>query len=413
MNAIRAGGSARGSNGLRKERDEKEETGSVVSSTFSLGEPVGEEATKEEPLPVEKADSHDISGESTPTAIETPAQSDDDQRVLSLKACLFCPYVSPSLTLNVAHMTKAHGLFIPEASFLVDLPGLITYLGQKLVLGNQCLYCNKTKGGLEGIRTHMQDKGHTMLGFETEEQQVELGQFYDFRSTYSDAGEESESSDEADAGRKLKPKAPEDDEGWEAEGGEGEGWETDSDTSIDSTELGTIPVDPEYGHGREGGRRHHMQDGWHSHAHGHIYHDEYELHLPSGRSVGHRSLARYYKQNLREHPLQDKAVRRLVDTRYPHNVEYDEDDDDTDDGGVEVEEFEERALNRWERRGEARALARRGEAGMIGVSVAKRHEVAKLEKRGQIEEQRGRRRYEWGVNKVGNNQKHFRDPLLQ
>ncbi|KAI5813025.1 C2H2 type zinc-finger-domain-containing protein [Pyronema omphalodes] len=324
-----------------RQNDDKDETESVVSSTFSMGEPV----SKEEPV------------------------SELAAGVKNLAACLFCPYVSPSLALNVSHMTKAHGLFIPESKYLVDLPGLITYLGQKLVYGNQCLYCNKTKGGLEGIRTHMQDKGHTMLGFETEEQQIELGQYYDFRSTYSD-GEDSGESDEE----------WEDEEGEEGEAGdgEGEGWETDSDTSVDN--------------------------GFHSHAHSAVYHDEYELHLPSGRSVGHRSLARFYRQNLRDHPL--PPVRRAVDYRAANEV------DDDEEGGVRVND-DGTVMNRRERREEARAVARRGELGMLGATDSQKKDVAKLHKLAQADEARGRRRFERGVNRQANFQKHYRDPLLQ
>ncbi|KAI5849690.1 C2H2 type zinc-finger-domain-containing protein [Tricharina praecox] len=336
------------------------------------------EAQAAEAALAEKVEALNVSGDSTPTPSEAPGKEELLQ-ALTLEACLFCPYVSPSLTLNVSHMTKAHGLFIPEASYLVDLAGLMTYLGQKLVLGNQCLYCNKQKGGLEGIRTHMQDKGHTMLGFETEEQQIELGQFYDFRSTYSDAGEESSSSDDA---AETSDKKDNGDDEWEDEdvaGGEAEGeaWETDSDTS----------------------------DGWHSHAHSHIYHDEYELHLPSGRSVGHRSLARYYRQNLRDHPI--APTRRAVEYRRAA------DDEDDEEGGVEVGEDGERALNRRERREEARAVARRGDLGMTGATTSQKRDVAKFTKLAQAEEARGRRKFERIVNLKGNSQKHYRDPLLQ
>lgn len=43
--------------------------------------------------------------------------------------CLFCSHHSRSLTKNVAHMTKAHSFFIPDIEYLVDLRGLIKYLG--------------------------------------------------------------------------------------------------------------------------------------------------------------------------------------------------------------------------------------------------------------------------------------------
>ena len=30
------------------------------------------------------------------------------------------------------HMTKLHGLFLPDIEYLVDLPGLLGYLGEKV-----------------------------------------------------------------------------------------------------------------------------------------------------------------------------------------------------------------------------------------------------------------------------------------
>lgn len=422
---LRAGGSLGGmptakagktaSNG--EEVDETE-------STFSLGEPVADETAPK----VENGDvAKEIVEKVNDMHIDTPAvtadvpmngtapqengaETKEGDTALPLEACLFCPYVSPSLALNMSHMTKAHGLFIPEVSYLVDLEGLITYLGKKLVLGNQCLYCSKTKGGLEGIRTHMRDKGHCMLGFETDEQQVELGQYYDFRSTYSD---DYDTDDSAVPMKHTRKPHDADDQGWEDAEGEAEGWETDSDaSSLDSTELTAVPIDHAGSGAHKRHSSHHQADGWHSHAHTRIYHDDYELHLPSGRSVGHRSLARYYKQNLR-----DREVASEHEVRMIQETANDEDDDeDTEEGGVEVPNGNgEVALNRRERREANRqALAKRGNdsLGMVGVTAAKRGEVRKLEKKARDVENRGRRQFEWGNNKRGNHQQHFRDPLL-
>lgn len=467
LSALRSGGAAYSGGVMKPGRvtsDDKDETGSVISSTFSLGEPAPAEVEALQLLKDKENDIADIefasvvkslkiSSEFTngnsndnvtsESIIDEESKPSEEGKVeeptkLPLEACLYCPYLSPSLTLNVSHMTKAHGLFIPERSFLADLEGLIRYLGQKLLLGNQCLYCNKTKGGLEGVRTHMRDKGHTMLGFETEEQQVELGQFYDFRGSYSDAEDDEDPDDEGKKQPKqrgLKPNyvirkegEAEDDDEWEGVSDGGEGWETDSSaSSLDSTELCAVPIDHSTGHSSKShgkSEKHHMQDGWHSHAHSHahvhaVYHDDFELHLPSGRSVGHRSLARYYRQNLRDHPLNDRDVRRIADTPYPHSDnDTDVVSDDEEDGGVVVgvNSAAHPANRRKSAREEKRlALISRanGGLGMIGVSVAKKMEVTAMEKRSRDMDQRGRRRYEWGTEKRANKQKHYRDPLLQ
>lgn len=44
--------------------------------------------------------------------------------------CLFCSHHSKSLMKNLAHMTKVHSFFIPDVEFLVNLKGLIRYLGE-------------------------------------------------------------------------------------------------------------------------------------------------------------------------------------------------------------------------------------------------------------------------------------------
>lgn len=49
---------------------------------------------------------------------------------LPVTDCLFCSHHSRSLMKNVAHMTKDHSFFIPDVEFLVDLRGLIRYLGE-------------------------------------------------------------------------------------------------------------------------------------------------------------------------------------------------------------------------------------------------------------------------------------------
>lgn len=48
--------------------------------------------------------------------------------------CLFCRQHSRSLSRNVAHMTKVHSFFLPDVEYLIDLRGLIAYLGRRLAL---------------------------------------------------------------------------------------------------------------------------------------------------------------------------------------------------------------------------------------------------------------------------------------
>ena len=52
-------------------------------------------------------------------------------------------------------MGLAHGLFIPEKEYLIDLRGLIVYLGEKIGVGNLCIFCAKSFTSTEGARAHM------------------------------------------------------------------------------------------------------------------------------------------------------------------------------------------------------------------------------------------------------------------
>ena len=85
------------------------------------------------------------------------------------------------------------------------------------------------------------------------------------------------------------------------------------------------------------------------------------------------------------------------------NERHDSDEEDGDDKQV--------ARSGRDRKG--RALVSRGKLGMVGVSDEKKKEIAALEKRQLKRIQRQQAQYQWGKDKRGNSQKHFRDPLLQ
>ena len=349
---------------------------------------------------------------STVTSTKTVASSSNTP----LNRCLFCNYDSPTFKLNVMHMTKYHGMFIPEESYLTDLEGLITWLSGRIYDNHECLYCHKIKGSLEAIQTHMRDKGHCMIAFEAEEDMIEVGQFYDFSSTYSndeDSDEYMEDVDGADGGvkvdsRKVIKTVISDVNGdQEMQDGDenGEGWETDtSEESVDSEDLTAVPIDHKHAYERLPLHRHHSHndprphrevDGFHSHAHSHhaAFHSDHELHLPSGRTAGHRSLARYYRQNLHNYPTPTERVEQRLLQDAPLDA-----DAQTTDGS--------------ERGGQVTTRANGGE-GMLGVTDAKKREVQAIEKRDTKRAQRAEKQYQWGVDKRGNSQKHFRDPLLQ
>ncbi|GAA6101218.1 zinc finger protein 622 [Tachysurus ichikawai] len=166
-------------------------------------------------------------------SVATPAPAPGS---IPVTDCLFCLHHSHSLSKNVAHMTKEHSFFIPDIEYLVDLRGLLAYLGEKVGFGKVCLWCNekgKSFYSTEAVQAHMTDKSHCKLHTDGDAA-LEFADFYDFRSSYPDA------RDGSDAEMKD----------------------------------GVLPEDKTV----------ELDD------------DTLELTLPSGAKIGHRSLMRYYKQ---------------------------------------------------------------------------------------------------------------------
>ncbi|KAJ3349157.1 hypothetical protein HDU83_000715 [Entophlyctis luteolus] len=173
------------------------------------------------PDPNEKIDEEDGNEAQTPSGSGAPktnwriaigqAQTEDSlnavldakiaaaQRLDPKSDCLFChAHKSASLEENMGHMAAAHSFFVPDLEFLVDLEGLVRYLGEKISIGNVCLYCNgrgRTLHSLEAVRGHMIDKGHCKIDYENGGEQ-EVAEFYDFSSTWDDAESDSDWVDE-------------------------------------------------------------------------------------------------------------------------------------------------------------------------------------------------------------------------
>ena len=164
---------------------------------------------------------------------------DDDieEDTLEVTDCLFCPHHSVSLEENLKHMTRSHSFFIPDLEYVVDLKGLVTYLCEKVGMGNMCLYCNdkgKSFFSLEAVQSHMVDKGHTKMNYEGDAV-LEYADFYDFSSSYPDYNPDEENEGDETQGR-------------------------ESTLAINEQTL--------------------------------------ELCLPSGAKIGHRNMRHIYKQNL-------------------------------------------------------------------------------------------------------------------
>ncbi|PWN35542.1 uncharacterized protein FA14DRAFT_120397 [Meira miltonrushii] len=198
-------------------------------------------------------------------ATEEEIQAAIDAKVASSKrvdpttSCIFCNMTGfKSIEDSLKHMSSQHSFFIPEQEYLVDLVGLMKYLSDKICVGNICLFCNGKGRGFhtaEAVRKHMIDKAHCKIAYEHEEDKMELSDFFDFTSSYPDAGWEDVSDGEGGVDDAITEEGSDDDGDDDAE---------------------TLP------------------------ASGVRYGDnEFELVLPSGVRLGHRSMRRYYNQSLR------------------------------------------------------------------------------------------------------------------
>jgi pre-60S factor REI1 len=277
---------------------------------------------------------------------------------LSASHCLFCAVESADLENNLTHMASVHSFFIPDADYLVDVTGLISYLGEKIAVGNVCIYCNG-KGRefrtLDAVRKHMLDKSHCKIAYDLEADRLEISDYYDFTASYPDA-------DTRQASRLGQTDAwvdVEDEE--EVDGDDASGEEVvDEDSDGDSDSL----PDNEITYGD-------------SHL---------ELVLPSGARIGHRSMRRYYAQSFprggkAEDPNSGAAlVRRLLADK------------------------------------NSALVPRKGGFGAFGAGT----EVVKARNRGEAREagrhvrefrdQKRREDFKTKVGFIGNHQKHFRDP---
>ncbi|XP_064103752.1 cytoplasmic 60S subunit biogenesis factor ZNF622-like [Macrobrachium nipponense] len=161
---------------------------------------------------------------------------------IELKDCLFCSHHSASLKKKLEHMSNQHSFFIPDLEYCTDVVGLLTYLGEKIGCGYECIACSWVGNRcptLDAVQKHMKDKSHCFMNIEGDKI-LEYEDFYDYSSTYPDAGQGT----------------------------------SDGDEVVMNILSG----------------------------------DDFQLVLPSGAIVGHRTLMRYYRQRLK--PERTVAVKK-------------------------------------------------------------------------------------------------------
>ncbi|KAJ7497161.1 C2H2 type zinc-finger-domain-containing protein [Mycena latifolia] len=281
---------------------------------------------------------------------------------LSPNACLFCPHESSLLDDNLTHMSTAHSFFIPDAEYLIDIQGLISYLGEKIAVGNVCIYCNgkgKEFRTLEATRKHMLDKSHCKIAYDSENDRLEISDFYDFTSSYPTESKKSKKSKSASSV----------DEEWEDLEDDGE----EADEIVDEEDESEDSDDD-------------LSENAITYGDSNL-----ELILPSGARIGHRNLRRFYPQTF-------PGSRRGKP-------------EDPDSGAALV--------RRLLADKNSALVPRKGGFGAYGSGT----DVVKARNRGEAREagrhvrefrdQKRREDFKTKVAFIHNSQKHFRDPLLQ
>lgn len=203
---------------------------------------------------------HESMDESWESDYEDESSDDELQEALPNHYCFYCGKNNREVEQNIKHMTKYHGLYIPQRSFLTDLEGLLTFINEVTTTDHECLTCGFEGKSLESIRQHLLTKGHCRIPYETKQEREVIAEFYDFDSFYS-AKE-----------KKLKTKS--------VSFGPPEDNDSDSDDAVSTSKSVVV--------------------------------------LPNGSRLGHRSMTRYHRPSLlveREVPDGPKTV-ALMDRRF-------------------------------------------------------------------------------------------------
>lgn len=86
--------------------------------------------------------------------------------------CLFCQHrfatnIHGSRD-NLEHMSRIHGLFVPNLAMVSDVESFLGYLSTIIREWHECLYCGISKDCTIAIQSHMVDTGHCKLNLERE-----------------------------------------------------------------------------------------------------------------------------------------------------------------------------------------------------------------------------------------------------
>ena len=219
---------------------------------------------------------------------DSDMESNEELDVTPITHCFFCGVNNKEIETNVKHMFNSHGLYIPERSFLVDLEGLLAFLSEIFTADLECLVCGFLGKNLESIRQHLRSKGHCRIPYESKEEKAIIAEFYDF---YVD-----ESNTKSKTNKKVTFTESSDSD---------DGVLVDVPSSSSDLDDSNANINDNY-------------------SVVHVDKSGVELTLPTGSRIGHRSMARYYRQNIavpRDLAESEKTV-AVVDRRFAPGLSY-------------------------------------------------------------------------------------------
>lgn len=85
-----------------------------------------------------------------------------------LNECLFCSELSGSVNQNIDHMYSMHGFTILFSDNVKDKKELLQYIGDKILLNFDCLYCGKMFRSIQGVQHHMVSTDHCKMRNDSE-----------------------------------------------------------------------------------------------------------------------------------------------------------------------------------------------------------------------------------------------------
>jgi len=214
-------------------------------------------------------------------------EEEEEEEPPEINPCqsLFDNFISTSPEANLKYMQQQYSFFLPDLEYCIDLEGLLGYCNEKIRLGNICLYCQRSFKSSEGVLKHMKDKEHCKILYERGVDQEEFDVFYDF-SKLNNQTKKSGNGEEDNM----------------AVGEEAEGEEEWEDVSDDDDQDDVSMKDEEDDDLYEGYQEEIASQGFDITPLG-------ELIMPDGRIIGHRGLARYYKQRFAPDRMERAAVR--------------------------------------------------------------------------------------------------------